>query len=417
MADARAAFAKGLEAQRARVVELCRRLAATDSQNPPGDTGAIAQVCYDALAAVPGVEVRKVVAKAPMTNIVGRIAGGKPGRRLVFNGHLDTGPVADPSQWTVPPFGGVVRDGRIYGRGVCDMKAGLTAGIMALAMLAQVREQFSGEFVVTLVADEGSGAQWGTTHLLENEKLALGDAMLSGDVGSPHVARFGEKGFLWLEVQAAGKSAGGAHTYLGINAVDRLMAALGRLQGLEKLACPVPESLLAAIDAAAPISEPMAGPGETDTLKRITVNVGVFEGGRKINQVPDRAKAQLDIRFPPGMTLQVLRAEVERLTRDLAGISVEELDGAEPNWTDPASEIVQLVQRNGKEVLGRRPAATLRHGFSDSRLYRLRNIPCVVYGATPHNSNAPDEYAEVDDLMALFRVHALTAYDFLAEKA
>jgi acetylornithine deacetylase/succinyl-diaminopimelate desuccinylase-like protein len=417
VADARAAFAKGLEAQRARVVELCSRLAATDSQNPPGDTGAIAQVCYDALAAVPGVEVRKVVAKAPMTNIVGRVAGAKPGRRLVFNGHLDTGPVADPTQWTVPPFGGVVRDGRIYGRGVCDMKAGLTAGIMALAMLAPVREQFSGEFVVTLVADEGSGAQWGTTYLLENEKLALGDAMLSGDVGSPHVARFGEKGFLWLEVQAAGKSAGGAHTYLGINAVDRLMAALGRLQGLEKLACPVPASLLAAIDAAAPISEPMAGAGETDTLKRITVNVGVFEGGRKINQVPNLAQAQLDLRFPPGMTLAVLRAEVERLTRDLPGISVEELDSAEPNWTDPASEIVQLVQRNGAEVLGRRPAATLRHGFSDSRLYRLRDIPCVVYGATPHNSNAPDEYAEVDDLMALFRVHALTAYDFLATKA
>lgn len=417
MADARAVFARRLEAQRERVVDLCSRLAATDSQNPPGDTEAIAQVCYGALAAVPGVEVRKVVAKAPMTNIVGRVAGVKQGRRLVFNGHLDTGPVADPGQWTVPPFGGVVRDGRIYGRGVCDMKAGLTAGIMALAMLAEVREQLRGEFVVTLVADEGSGAKWGTTYLLENEKLALGDAMLSGDVGSPHVARFGEKGFLWLEVQAAGKSAGGAHTYLGINAVDRLVAALGRLQGLEALACPVPASLLAAIDAAAPVSEPMAGVGETDTLKRITVNVGLIEGGRKINQVPNQAKAQLDIRFPPGMTLQALRREVASRVRDLAGISVKELDGAEPNWTDPASEIVQLVQRNGEEVLGRRPAATLRHGFSDSRLYRLRNIPCVVYGATPHNSNAADEYAEVDDLMALFRVHALTAYDFLTAKA
>jgi succinyl-diaminopimelate desuccinylase len=417
VADARAVFAKRLEAQRERVVDLCSRLAATDSQNPPGDTDAIAQLCFDTLAAVSGVEVRKVVGKVPMTNIVGRVAGAKPGRRLVFNGHLDTGPVADPGQWTVPPFGGVVRDGRIYGRGVCDMKAGLTAGIIALAMLAEVREQLSGEFVITLVADEGSGAKWGTAHLLKNEKLAVGDAMLSGDVGSPHVARFGEKGFLWLEVQAAGKSAGGAHTYLGINAVDRLVVALGRLQGLETLTCPVPASLLAAIDAAAPISEPMAGAGETDTLKRITVNVGLIEGGRKINQVPSHAKAQLDIRFPPGMTLPALRGEVERRIRDLAGISVKELDGAEPNWTDPASEIVQLVQRNGEEVLGRRPAATLRHGFSDSRLYRLRNIPCVVYGATPHNSNAADEYAEVDDLMALFRVHALTAYDFLAAKA
>lgn len=417
MARGRSAFLTRLDAQRDRVVELCGRLAATDSQNPPGDTGAIAEVCASALSGIAGVEVRKVVGKAPMTNLVARLAGGKPGRRLVFNGHLDTGPVADPSQWTVPPFGGVVREGRLYGRGVCDMKAGVTAGVMALATLAQVRDEIAGEYVVTLVADEGSGGRWGTSYLLENEPLAIGDAMLSGDVGSPHVARFGEKGYLWLEVEAAGKSAGGAHTYLGINAIDRLAKALARLQGLEAVSCPVPQALRAAIDAAAPISEPLAGAGETETLKRITVNVGLFQGGQKINQVPSRARAMVDIRFPPGLTLEEVNAQAAARLREVPGITINVLDGAEPNWTDPASEIVQLVQRNGHEVLGSTPAMTLRHGFSDSRLYRMRNIPCVVYGATPHNSNAADEYAEIDDLVAVFRVHALTAYDYLTGKA
>ena len=414
MADRRSAFLGRLDAQRESVIELCRRLAATDSQNPPGDTNAIAEVCASALSGIPGIEVRRIVGQAPMTNLVAQLSGGKPGRRLILNGHLDTGPVADPSQWSVPPFGGVVRDGRIYGRGVCDMKAGVTAEVMALATLAQVRDEIAGELVATLVADEGSGGNWGTSYLLQNEPLATGDAMLSGDVGSPHVARFGEKGFLWLEIEAAGKSAGGAHTYLGINAVDRLGKALARLQALESVACAVPASLRAAIDAAAPVSEPMAGAGETETLKRITVNVGVFQGGQKINQVPNRARALVDIRFPPGLALEDVKSDAAARLRDLPGITLKVLDGAEPNWTDPASEIVQLVQRNGQEVLGRKPAMTLRHGFSDSRLYRMRNIPCVVYGVTPHNSNAADEYAEIDDLIAVFRVHALTAYDYLS---
>ena len=417
VASGRSAFRRQLSGQREDVIALCSRLAATDSQNPPGDTQAIADVCVAALSGLPGVEVRKVVGKAPMVNVVARLAGGRPGPRLVFNGHLDTGPVIDAGEWKMPPFGGVIRDGRIYGRGVCDMKAGLTAGIRTLAALALARDEIAGQYVVTLVADEGSGGRWGTSYLLENEPLALGDAMISGDVGSPHVARFGEKGYLWLEIEAAGKSAGGAHTYLGVNAIDRLAKALACLQTLESLPCPVPEELRVAIDAAAPISEPMAGKGETDTLKRITVNVGLFQGGQKINQVPSRARALVDIRFPPGLSLDHVAEQAAARLTEVPGIALRQLDGAEPNWTDPSSLIVQLVQRNGQEVIGTPPAITLRHGFSDSRLYRMRNIPCVVYGATPHNSNAPDEYVEIEDLMTLFQVHALTAYDFLTARA
>jgi len=98
-------------------------------------------------------------------------------------------------------------------------------------------------------------------------------------------------------------------------------------------------------------------------------------------------------------------------------VSVQVLDRAEPNWTDPGSEIVRLVRKNGKAVLGREPAASLRLGFSDARFYRQRGIPSVGYGATAHNGNAPDEYVEIADLMAVFRVHALSAYDFLSRAA
>ena len=115
MADRRSAFLGRLDAQRESVIELCRRLAATDSQNPPGDTNAIAEVCASALSGIPGIEVRRIVGQAPMTNLVAQLSGGKPGRRLILNGHLDTGPVADPSQWSVPPFG--ARSSEMEGNG------------------------------------------------------------------------------------------------------------------------------------------------------------------------------------------------------------------------------------------------------------------------------------------------------------
>jgi succinyl-diaminopimelate desuccinylase len=197
-----------VESHRGEVIQLCSRLAATDSQNPLGDTTRIAEVCMDFLRGIPGVETRAVIGRAPIANVLARLKGQRPGRRLVFNGHLDTGMVPDPERWTVPPFGGTVRNDRIYGRGVADMKAGLAAQMGGLAVLAEIRSELAGEVVLTLVADEGSGAQWGTLFLLDQCPEAHGEAMISGDVGSPLVAHFGEKGFLWLDIVAEGQSAG-----------------------------------------------------------------------------------------------------------------------------------------------------------------------------------------------------------------
>lgn len=298
----RSMLAANIDRHRQALIDLCSKLAATDSQNPPGDTMRIADVCMDFLKTIPGVEAQKVVGRAPMANVLARLKGSKPGRRLVFNGHIDTGMVPDAERWTVPPFGGVMKQDRIYGRGVADMKAGVAAQLMTLAALAPLQDHLAGEVVLTLAADEGSGAKWGTLYLLDKFPEASGDAMISGDVGSPLVARFGEKGFLWLEVVAQGKAAGGAHTYLGVNANDLLMDALVRVRALADYDCKISPDIVTAIDKAAPLSESMHGKGETKALKSVTVNVGIFEGGKRINAVPSTAKAHVDIRFPAGVT-------------------------------------------------------------------------------------------------------------------
>ncbi|HVX99028.1 MAG TPA: M20/M25/M40 family metallo-hydrolase [Pseudorhodoplanes sp.] len=412
--SARQKLAAILESHRGTLIRLCSELTAADSQNPPGDTSKAADLCVSFLKAVPGVEARKIVGKEPVANVLARLAGqAGEGRRLVFNGHLDTGLVPEADRWSVPPFGGVVRDNRIYGRGVADMKAGIAAQLVAVAALAAVRDSLRGEVVLTLVGDEGTGAKWGTLYLLDRFPQAQGDAMISGDVGSPLVARFGEKGFLWLEIVARGKSAGGAHAYLGINAIDRLTDALEHVRALEAYDCRLSPDIAQAIDVAAPISERLHGKGETRALKSVSVNVGMIEGGRRINAVPSIASARVDIRFPAGVTSDDLLRTLDKRLAAVPDVEVRVLDRAEPNWTEPGAEIVQLLRKNATEVMGRAPVLSTRLGFSDARHYRERGVASIGYGATAHNGNAPDEYVEIEDLVILLRTYGLTAFDYL----
>jgi acetylornithine deacetylase/succinyl-diaminopimelate desuccinylase-like protein len=255
---------------------------------------------------------------------------------------------------------------------------------------------------------------WGTQFLLDTLPEARGDAMICGDAGSPDVIRLGEKGLLWLRVIARGRAAHGAHVHLGDNAVERLMDALGRLARVREMPVATPAAIAAAIAGAREVSERQAGKGEADVLTSVTVNVGVIGGGSKVNLVPDRASAEVDVRLPVGVSVDTCLAEVRRLVAGVPGVDVEVLRRYEPNHTDPGHEIFRLLRDNAEAVSGRRPVVTMRVGASDARLYRLAGIPAAVYGPAPHNMGAPDEYVTVDDLRLVARVHALTAFDFLS---
>jgi len=399
------------------VVELCTELIRIPSMNPPGDTAAVANVIERRLAAKSAITVRRVVAKEPAVNLIAKLSGERPGRRLIINGHLDTFPIGNPERWTVDPLGGVIRGGRIYGRGAGDMKAGLAAAVFTALLLAEHRHALAGELVLTLVGDEETGGVWGTQYLLANEPDAVGDAMISGDAGSPDVLRFGEKGQLWIELEARGKSHHGAHVHLGQNAIESLMGALRRLVELRELPCPIPDQIRRAILAAGPRSELVSGSGETEALQRITVNIGTIEGGTSVNLVPDRAVARVDIRFPPGLTVAGVLAAIQQRIGELQNIRVTALSSSEPNWTDPAHEIVALTAANAAIFLGRPPVCNMRLGFSDSRFYRYKGVPSVVYGPVPHGMGGLDEHVTIEDLTAVFYVHAMTAFDFLAKPA
>ena len=150
-----------------------------------------------------GIEYRRVVGRTLAVNLVARVRGAGPSRRLVLNGHLDTFLISEV-RWTHPPLGADLVDGRIYGRGACDMKAGMAALALALVTLAEFRYVWHGELVLTLVGDQETGERWGTQHSLTDVEEAVGDAMLNADTGSPRVVHIGEKGNVLVEIQARG---------------------------------------------------------------------------------------------------------------------------------------------------------------------------------------------------------------------
>ncbi len=396
------------------VVAVAQRLIAVASPNPPGDVRAAAEAAAAVISElVPGARLTLHPTAPEVTNLVAIVDGKGPGRRVVFNGHLDTYPVNEALPWTVPPLGGLLAGGRLYGRGAADMKGGIAASIVALALLAEHRADWAGQAVLTLAGDEESMGPLGTAWLLDNIPEVLGDAIIIGDAGSPRVLRFGEKGFWWLEVEASGRAAHGAHVHLGDNAIDRLSVALDALRGLRAMPVAAPSGVTAAIAASRAISEPLSGAGEAAVLGAVTVNIGQVLAGNAPNLVPASARATADIRLPVGVSGAMLGAALGAALDPLPGIAWRAIRRFEPNHTDPADPVVQAVHRAAEEVLGGTVAVNMRVGGSDARWFRLAGLPTVVYGPTPFNMGGADEYVLVEELAAVMRVHALAAFDLL----
>ena len=401
---------------KANIIEIARLLIAVESPNPPLDNSRIASAAKEIIhKLVPSAEVT-ICKFGEVYNLVARIKGTKPGRRLVLNGHLDTYPVGDRTKWSVDPFAGKFDQGRLYGRGSCDMKGGIAASIYTMQVMAEFRDHWTGELVLTLGGDEESMGDLGVRELLRKVPHSKGDAALIADAGSPMVTRFGEKGFLWITVEASGSPGHGAHVHRGINAIDRLRVAMDVVCDLRNTSVETPPLVQAAIEAAKAISEQQSGKGEADVLTAVTVNIGKIEGGSSPNLIPASASFAADIRIPVGVSASALAKKLSKEMSKIEGTTLRIDRLTEPTYTDPHSEIIQIVQSTATKVLGETPALNMRVGASDARVYREALVPTVVYGPTPYNMGGPDEYVMVDELTSVMQVQVFSALVFLSEK-
>ncbi|MFV2093175.1 MAG: M20/M25/M40 family metallo-hydrolase, partial [Hyphomicrobiales bacterium] len=322
-ADMVTGILQDIENSRENLIKITQTLVRIPSPTPPSDTRATVQAVAEMLADLDDIDTGTHTSEPPIDNLVATVRATKPGKRLVLNGHLDTFPVGNRSDWRDDPYSGTLREGKIYGRGSADMKGGVACMLQAFRYLAQRRDIWTGELVLALAGDEESMGVLGSQFLLDTVPEARGDAMLNADIGSPMVPRIGEKGMIWIDVFAAGKPAHGAHVHCGVNAIDAIRTAMDELAKLNVYPVKTPDEIAEIIKNAKEVSEPLGGAGEAEVMQRITVNFGRIKGGQTANLVPDRAEVNVDVRLPMGVSAAQIESEISRLLKPITGISSE----------------------------------------------------------------------------------------------
>jgi succinyl-diaminopimelate desuccinylase len=412
MESRKAELLQRIESDREVLLNFLRRFIRCPSPNPPGDTREAADHIRQHLTRH-GVDCRVIAPNEIMPNIVASFEAGKPGRHLALNGHIDVFPVGDGAGWTRDPWGGELVDGRIYGRGACDMKCGTTASIFTFLYLRELREELHGRLTLSCVSDEETFGPYGARYLFEHHREVIGDCCLNGEPSSPWTLRFGEKGPLWLEFTVRTKGAHGAYTHASKSATAIAAKIIGALEILEDIPAPEASNLAAALDEAAPAIDRAQGVGAAKITRRVTVNPGVVRGGIKVNMVASECTVEVDIRLPNGLEAPQILTEIDKIVAAYPEASYRQINYNPPSWCPPDSEMVQLVRANAKEIAGIDPIPVISLGGTDARLWRYKDLPAIVYGPSPTGMGSVDEHVTVEEFFHVVKCHVLSAYDYM----
>jgi succinyl-diaminopimelate desuccinylase len=412
MESRKARLLERIESDRDLLIDFLRGFIRCASPNPPGDT-------RDAAAHIRrlldrhNLAYRVIAPQETMPNIVATFAGGKAGRHLALNGHIDVFPVGGAEGWTQDPWGGALVDGRIYGRGACDMKCGTTASIFTFLYLHELRDELHGRLTLSAVSDEETFGPWGARYLFEHHPEVIGACCLNGEPSSPWTVRFGEKGPLWLEFTVRTRGAHGAYTHLSPSAITIAAKIIGELEQLQDIPAPEASNLAAALDQASEVIEKAYGAGASRIVRRVTVHPGVVQGGLKVNMVASQCTFEMDIRLPNGLEAPRILAEIDKIMVGFPEASYRQINYSPPSWCPPDAEMAQLVRANAQAVSGIDPTPVISLGGTDARLWRYRDLPAIVYGPSPTGMGSTDEHVTVEEFLHVVKCHVLSAYDYM----
>lgn len=389
-----AAVVADIDAAREDLVDLCGQLVAAESTNPPGRTAEVAEVVRAYLASHQ-VPTETVSADDEAPNVVGRIEAGAGGRHVIFNAHMDTMEAGDEKAWTVPILRLTRRDGRLYGLGMGNMKGALAAMCLATALLHRHRSAWNGRLSMTAVSDEVMFGERGTVLLLRARPQLAGDFLISGEgPGFMHFA-VAEKGLLWLDVKARSNGGHASRALRGETAVMRLSAFLARIDAMNETYATLPSELTGVTG------------GEGNLGLRLSLNAGTLAAGTVRSQVATRARAEIDIRLPPGISAQ----DCETLLRQQADddIRIDVIKAWDANWTALDNPLVVELAAAAAAVRGEKPQFVVRLPGSDARRWRELGVPAACYGPQPTLSAGVDDYANEQDVVDCAKIYALTA--------
>jgi succinyl-diaminopimelate desuccinylase len=350
-------------------------------------------------------------ARHPRVNVVASRRGGG-GPVVHLNGHVDVVPPGDG--WTLDPFAGVVRDGRIFGRGVCDMKAGLAAAVYAAEAIARAGVTLPGTLEISGTVDEESGGFAGVAWLAEQGRIAKArtDYVIIPEPLNVDRISVGHRGVYWFELTLVGRMAHGSMPFLGVSAIDGMTEVLAAIR--REL-----EPALAGRLTSMPVVP--------EAARHATINVNAIEGGQPIAgiQTPcvaDRCRAIFDRRFLIEETFGLAKAEIDALVKRalsrVPGVEHElrDLMVVEPVQTPRDSPVVSAVERAIGRVLDRQATLVASPGTYDHKhVARIAGIPhCIAYGPGQLElAHQPDESCRIDDLVNATKVLALATLDLM----
>ncbi len=378
--------------------ELTQALVRIASENPNGNEEQIALFIRNWLQSF-GVEVIWDEIAPQRCNVVARLRGSSDLPALAYLGHMDTVPAG--AGWTQDPFGGEIIDGKLYGRGACDMKSGLAAIMIAFREVVKSVPAPKRDFLMCATIDEEGPTMMGAVRLIENGLVDANSLVVATEPTANQLITAG-KGVMWYRLEAQGKMAHAGNPYVGADANHALALALA--------ACK---------DTFAALTHDHA------ILGKAFLTIGQMSGGAKTNVVPDLACAEIDTRLVPPMTT----AETETMLRQAATAAAAAVKGASLSLTpatidrppveaDHDSPVVQAFVRALEEVTGSTPAYGGFAAYTDAGIIAAQtgNRHCILYGPGHlEQAHTADEYVLVDEIEEAARVLTRAATELVGD--
>jgi len=336
-------------------------------------------------------------------NVVGLYKGKGSGRSLLLNGHVDVIPAGPTDAWQTDPWGGNIRDGKIFGRGASDMKAGLAAYTMAMNAIIKSGLNLKGDVILEYTVDEELSGN-GTLAAITRGYTA--DAGISGETSTMSVqpACIGR---IWYEIQVKGKAAGIQRQWEGVNAIDKGYLVVKAVSDFQ-------EERMRRI-------KHVLYPNIRETIPCL---VGVFQAGSYPSAFPDSCLLKGSMATVPGEDSDSVKKEFADNLRSYTCSDTWLKDHpplvkytgyfAEPSEIPVDHEIVKCLRSAYQTALGTQPNISGRTGAADIRfLNKYANTPTVIFGPGPTDQmHATNEYARINDLIAATKVYALTILDW-----
>ncbi|MFH2109995.1 MAG: M20 family metallopeptidase [Candidatus Bathyarchaeota archaeon] len=327
-------------------------------------------------------------------NVYGVLQGLKPGRRLNYNAHTDTVPAGD--DWITDPFKAVIKDGKMYGRGACDMKTGIACSLNMLRAVADSGAEFRGELSFSGVIDQ-EATDKGAWRMMEDPRWRNLDGVVltysyCGDETKP--IPLGLTGKVLYDVKVKGRAAHGFRPHLGVNAVEDAARIIANLDKLRL------------------VNHPQFGKGTVCTLKT--------EGGYKVYSVvvPESARFEVNRLLVPGESIDYALDDMRRLV-DSLNLKSEIEVGVKPPKYEPyiASKnelLMSTLHEVYKEVMGREPLYEYAYGITNANIFQgEQGIECVHIGPQRGDPHSPNEYVKLEWLPPISEMYARIALRYL----